>query len=1341
MKKLFTLLALVFMAATAANAATPILAKPVASTDRMYQYVKSKSPGWSFSYEIAQNFHDIGAKWGVRGDIALCQSCIETGWFRYTGGTAVTPDDHNYCGLGVTATGYKGCQFGSVFEGVTAQLQHLWSYATTADLPSGWTKVDPRFAHGRRGRAPNWENLGSGNWASAYGYGNSIISVYNEMMAFQMANPVLNASPTDLTFSVQQNATSPVKTVKVTGSNLGSAIQMVANSSIIKYNTAGWNEYSGGEINVSVDTSKAPGTYPGGYIRVYSGDTSVKINITVEILGPPTITVSPTSLSFTATQGEAAKTATISVKGSSLTQDMTFVSNASMFAVKAGSNWNARTGGDLIVTLDTSKNPGTYTGYVAVQTNSSLRKQVDITATIKAKENPQPSITANTSTVNLSAKKGDAAPTTSVTIKAANLTRDMSYNCSSSAFTITAMPNWNARTGGTLNVTLNTDKDAGTYTGILAIAADTRLEIALNGTLSDGGVVPVTPTLSVSTNSVNLSAQTGAANPTSSVNVSAANQSSDIQYSVSGDGFSVAAASGWNARNGGTLNISFDASKAAGTYNGTLTVKTASNSETVALKAVISAAPVTPPAGEIPALDFKEIWNDSQAAKGSFSKTYRNFDYADGKLYVASSSDKAIYVLDARTGSQLKTLNNGSIVAGGAVAISDVAVLDGKIYASNIANAGAELRVYVWDNDDAEAQLFFSQTVPSTVQRLGDCLSLSKNSDGSIWVSFLNDNTSAKSNNIVEYRIANGSVAETKTVAATKDGSTLGSNVSSRVRRIADGYEVDGKNILPSVLGWDGALKYSLGTESCAWGNDFATFTYDNTDYMLVATYLNQTSTTYAEGIMRLYNVSNGWANATAVSNGDYPSGGLGSTRNTATTGSLRVNKVSEGCVEAWILTTSQGIAYYRSGSLDWKPGTDPGTDPDPNPPTPSLSLPNQFANDWEYSTAKGNSSSFMLAPAGANTRNMTMKDNKLYVVQRSTSDCNIHIVNAETGAEIGKLSNSGVTSSNFMYSSVANMGGTIIACNMGYSAATVLRVYGWSSDTAEPSLILETSNHGGRTGDLICASGDINNGKIYLTTNSGFSGFEGNIFVYNVTNGKADAAPSSTIVLKKADGSAYDLGAKFAVIEVKVLSDGTFQCSGSGGATAWFKADGTFIKEIPAAAVNDNTLGSSASVFDFGDYKLAASITYKGNWTDGYVTLANVTDMANPAVLKNFDVLGSTKNGVIASTVLTKVDDNKIHIWALIPQQGIAKYTATATSGVEDIQAAPAEQVRISYNGNAISANGEVAAISVYNVSGNLVAQTAGAELATDALPRGIYIVAVRTADGAVSTAKVAIR
>ncbi len=932
MKKLFTLLALVFLTGATAQAATPILAKPVASTDRMYQYVKAKGCGSSFTYEIAQNFHDIGAKWGVRGDIALCQSCIETGWFKYTGGTAVTPSDHNYCGLGVTVKGQKGCIFGSISEGVSAQLQHLWSYATTADLPSGWTKVDPRFAHGRRGWAPNWENLGSGNWASASGYGNSIMSVYNEMMAFKMANPKITLSQTDITFTVQQNASSPMKTVTVKGENLGSAIQMVSNTSVLKYNTAGWNEYSGGQINISVDTSKNPGTYSGGYIRVYSGDTSVKINVTVVILGPPSITVSPSSINFEATQGDAKKTATISVKGSSLDRDMTFASNTSVFSVAAGSNWNARTGGDLIVTLDTSKNPATYEGYIAVQAGD-LRKQVSVKAVIHSAAAPEPSITANAASVSLTAKKGATPPTTSVTVTAKNLSRDMSYNCSSSAFTIEAMPNWNARTGGTLNVTLNTAKDPGTYTGILAVAADTRLEIALTGNVTDeGGQTPpavVDPTFSVSPTSVSLKAKQGDSNPTANVVVKATDQTSDIKYVVDGNGFTVTPASGWNARTGGTLVVTFDATSTPGNYTGSLSLSTDASQVNVSLAATIQAAndPV-----EIPALNFQEVWNISEAKNGSFAYGFRTFDHADGKLYCTVASAKPenakIVVLDARTGKELKTLNNGDAVTESTLALCDVAVLNGKIYSSNIATVGNELRVYVWDNDNATARLFMTATVPNEVARLGDCISVaySGDEDNSVWVSFANDNNSMV--RIVEYKVTgeygqSGYKVEQKITNATKeDGTTsLTTNLSTRVRRSFDGYFIDGKYCLPSYLNTSGVLKYSMAGEGCQWGNDFETFPYDGKEYMMVFTFLNN-SENYSGGIMRLYDVTNGWANAAAVANGDYPTGGLGSTRNMNTTGALRVNRVSDGCVEAWILSATQGMAYYRSGDLNWGEGS-----------------------------------------------------------------------------------------------------------------------------------------------------------------------------------------------------------------------------------------------------------------------------------------------------------------------------------------------------------------------------------------------------------------------------------
>ena len=169
MKKLFTLLALLFVTWSQAGA-TNILGQPQISAEQAYQYIKKTRPDAQFTREMAQAYINIGKKMGLRGDIAICQSIWETSWFTYTGGTAVTASDHNYCGLGVTKKGYKGCQFNTVEEGVTAQFIHLWGYATTASLPAGFsTSQDPRWSalvsSGKRGCSPTWEGLGNGHWS------------------------------------------------------------------------------------------------------------------------------------------------------------------------------------------------------------------------------------------------------------------------------------------------------------------------------------------------------------------------------------------------------------------------------------------------------------------------------------------------------------------------------------------------------------------------------------------------------------------------------------------------------------------------------------------------------------------------------------------------------------------------------------------------------------------------------------------------------------------------------------------------------------------------------------------------------------------------------------------------------------------------------------------------------------------------------------------------------------------------------------------------------------------------------------------------------------------------
>lgn len=117
----------------------------------------------SFDIDIAKTFYKLAPKYGIDPTWAISQSILETGWFKYQG-SAVTPEHHNYCGLGVTSTGITGGIFNTIADGVTAQLQHLFAYGCKDALPSNETLVDPRFKYVTRGVALNWEQL-AGRWA------------------------------------------------------------------------------------------------------------------------------------------------------------------------------------------------------------------------------------------------------------------------------------------------------------------------------------------------------------------------------------------------------------------------------------------------------------------------------------------------------------------------------------------------------------------------------------------------------------------------------------------------------------------------------------------------------------------------------------------------------------------------------------------------------------------------------------------------------------------------------------------------------------------------------------------------------------------------------------------------------------------------------------------------------------------------------------------------------------------------------------------------------------------------------------------------------------------------
>lgn len=168
-----------------------IIGKSVVSAEKMVAFVREKNSNAQDIEEIAKCFVEIGDKYNIRGDIAFCQSIVETGWFRFDNGTAVTPDQHNYCGMGVLQKGMKGNSFISVAEGVEAQIQHLYGYAVKEPLDSSII-VDPRYKYlvsgNKLGIAKDWHGL-SMNWAMNESYGKQILSIYDKLLNFEYNKP------------------------------------------------------------------------------------------------------------------------------------------------------------------------------------------------------------------------------------------------------------------------------------------------------------------------------------------------------------------------------------------------------------------------------------------------------------------------------------------------------------------------------------------------------------------------------------------------------------------------------------------------------------------------------------------------------------------------------------------------------------------------------------------------------------------------------------------------------------------------------------------------------------------------------------------------------------------------------------------------------------------------------------------------------------------------------------------------------------------------------------------------------------------------------------------------
>ena len=416
---------------------------------------------------------------------------------------------------------------------------------------------------------------------------------------------------------------------------------------------------------------------------------------------------------------------------------------------------------------------------------------------------------------------------------------------------------------------------------------------------------------------------------------------------------------------GGTLNVTYKP-QSKGSHSTTITCKSGDKVATCVVTGTAYNAVPT----------FTEGWNFSEKNgkkadwMGGVYTNCRNMAFGNGKLYIVDAPNGKIKVVKAQTAELIKELDMTG-VADGALKVLDVAFVDGKLVASNIATKNADtsiatLKVYVWDNDDAAPKCILKTTNIGGMDRVGDAVEIKGNlTNGQICYlgqqsrsyTTSSGTTTGNCNSLVTYAITNGTVSTTPVVKDI-DGFIIGG--SPRLIPFGNDYIAVGQNYRPSVVTAAGELTQSLTStalQACQ-GNDIAVFSYKGDTYAFATEYdpgtAGDANTMLYNGRAALINLSDGWADAERKA--DYPSTGFSSNvRNVTWSSSICVNVNGDKGIEMWVLVHNQGIAYYKHGTVPTYTydNTDTPVTPEPEPEqpvNPGVTAPT-LTKVWEYTS------------------------------------------------------------------------------------------------------------------------------------------------------------------------------------------------------------------------------------------------------------------------------------------------------------------------------------------------------------------------------------------------------
>jgi hypothetical protein len=402
------------------------------------------------------------------------------------------------------------------------------------------------------------------------------------------ANPAIGASPISLSFTVQQgggNPTAQTLTIRNAG---GGTLSWSASDSTTWLSLSSASGIGTGTVMVSVATGTlTAGSYSGTVMLSATGASSVIVPVTFIVTAapvPPAIGASPTSLSFTATQGganPAAQTVSISnTGGGSLSWSAS--DNAAWLALSPASGTG---NGAMTLTATTGTlTVGSYSGTVTMSAIGAAPVSVPVTFTVAAAPVP-PAIGASPTSLSFTATQGGANPAAQTVSISNTGGGSLSWSASPNTTWLAVSPASGTGNGAVTMSATTGILTAGSYNGNITMSATGAAPVSVSVTFT----VTAAPNISLNLSSLTYAATQGAANPPNQT-VSLTNTGGTLNWTVSDSAswLSVSPASGSSSS---TLTATVvPTGLSAGTYNGTITVSaTGSSSKTVAVTLTVSA--------------------------------------------------------------------------------------------------------------------------------------------------------------------------------------------------------------------------------------------------------------------------------------------------------------------------------------------------------------------------------------------------------------------------------------------------------------------------------------------------------------------------------------------------------------------------------------------------------------------------------------------------------------------------------------------------------------------------------------------------------------------------------